>query len=325
MKSFEPFKTDPACVNYENTMTGTARESVSSQGEFTWMLYGFTIPTETECSVGVTVNGSPWFSADAQRDGTAWIVRRTYDPLQPDSLKPLLKLGSNDIAAQSDCGDFKDGTSFLMATMNVLEDSFGEFAGVSVNDGDDFTNTADVKLNLSFDGIIAQVAVSNDGGFPKNQTKVFDYKKNTVDWTLRASTSKLPRKVYVRYRLFADENDGTFGRWEKAVYSDDIILDTEAPVITAMRVNATTSRGTTVLDKVGKALTKVKTVSISAKDDRSGVTSLEFAVSLATNKSVRATYGKPVNLALTKSRNVVYVRALDAAGNTGGWKTLSTK
>jgi hypothetical protein len=325
MKTFEPFKTDAACVNYENTMTGTAKESVSSKGEFTWMLYGYTIPTETECSVGVSVNGMPWFSADAQRDGTAWVVRKTFDASQPDSLKPLLQLGSNELSAKSDCGDFEDGTTYLTAKMNVLEDSFGDFGGVSINDSDDYTNTAEVKLNLSFDGIIAQVAVSNDGGFPRSQTKVFDYKENTVDWTLRASTSKLPRKVYVRYRLFAAENDGTFGQWEKFVYSDDIILDAEAPVITTMRVNSTTSRGTTVLDKVGIALTKVKNISISAKDNMSGVEALEFAIAPASGKSVRATYGKPINLALTKSRNVVYVRAVDAAGNSGAWKALSTK
>ncbi len=325
MKTFEPYKSDPACLNFENTMTGTVRESVSSKGELTWMLYGYTIPTETKCSVGVSVNGMPWFSADAQRDGTAWVVRKSYDPSQADSLKPLLQLGRNELAAQSDCGDFSDGTTYLTAQMNVLQDSFGDFGGVSINDGDDYTSSAEVKLNLAFDGIIAQVAVSNDGGFPKNQTRVFTYKENTVPWTLRATTSKLPRKVYVRYRLFAAENDGKFGQWEKFVYSDDIILDAESPVITSMRVKSTTSRGTTVLDKVGKALTKVKTISVSAKDDRSGVVALDFAISPASSKSVRATFGKPINLALTKSRNTVYIRAVDAAGNTGAWKPINTK
>lgn len=325
MKTFEPFKTNAACINFENTMTGTVRESVASKGEFTWMLYGYTIPTDTVCSIGVSVNGLPWFSADAERDGTAWLVRKTFDPSQPDVLKPLLQLGSNEFAAQSDCGDFADGTTYLAAQVNVLQDSYGDFGGVSVNDGDDYTNSTDVRLNLSFDGIVAQVAISNDGGFPKNQTKVFDYKENTVQWSLRASTSKLPRKVYVRYRLFADENDGTFGRWEKAVYSDDIILDSEAPVITTMRVSSTSSRGSIVIDKVGKALTKVKTVSISAKDNRSGVESLEFAINPTSTVTARASYGKPINLALTKSRNTLYVRAVDVAGNTGAWKAINTK
>jgi hypothetical protein len=325
MKTFEPNKTDDACLSFENTMTGTVRESVASMGEFTWQLYGKTIPEATTCSVSVSVNGQPWFSANAEPLGVVWLVRKTFDPELEDGLKPLLTRGANELSAQSDCGEFSDGSQSLTANLNVLQDSFGEFGGVSINDGDDFTNTSSVNLNLSFDGIVAQVAVSNDGGFPKSQTQVFDYKDNTVAWKLRASTSKLPRKVYIRYRLFADANDGTLGRWEKQVYSDDIILDEIAPVITAMRVSSTTSRATTVLDQVSKARTKVKAITITAKDDLSGLARLDISAQLGTGAIVKAAYGSTIKLALTNSRNTVYVRAVDAVGNTSAWKALSTK
>jgi hypothetical protein len=325
MKTFEPNKTDDACLSFENTMTGTVRESVASMGEFTWQLHGKTIPEATACSVSVSVNGQPWFIANAEPLGVVWLVRKTFDPELEDGLKPLLKLGANELSAQSDCGEFSDGPQSLTANLNVLQDSFGEFGGVSINDGDDFTNSASVNLNLSFDGIVAQVAVSNDGGFPKSQTQVFDYKDNTVIWKLRASTSKLPRKVYIRYRLFADANDGTLGIWEKQVYSDDIILDDISPVITATRVSSTASRATTVLDNVSKARTKVKAITITAKDDLSGLARLDISAQLGTGAIVKAAYGSTIKLALTNSRNTVYVRAVDAVGNTSAWKALSTK
>jgi hypothetical protein len=171
----------------------------------------------------------------------------------------------------------------------------------------------------------SQTALSNDGGFSKSQTQIFDYTDNTIAWNLRTSTSKLPRKVYIRYRLFADANDSTLGRWEKQVYSDDIILDEAAPVITGMRVSATTSRATTVLDQVSKARTKVKAITITAKDDRSGVAGLDFTAQPGTGKIVKASYGSTIKLALTNSRNTVYVRVVDAVGNTSAWKALSTK
>ena len=325
MKTFEPNKTNFACVSFENTMVGTVRESVASMGEFSWQLYGNTIPEQTECSVDVSVNGRHWFSADAERFGVMWLVRKTYDAELEDSLKPLLTRGVNELSSQSDCAEFTDGNASLTATINVLQDSYGEFGGVSINDGDDFTNSTAVNLNLSFDGIVAQVAVSNDGGFSKSQTQIFDYKDNTIAWNLRASTSKLPRKVYIRYRLFADANDSTLGRWEKQVYSDDIILDEAAPVITGMRVSSTTSRATTVLDQVSKARTKVKAITITAKDDRSGVAGLDFTAQPGTGKIVKASYGSTIKLALTNSRNTVYVRVVDAVGNTSTWKALSTK
>jgi hypothetical protein len=325
MKTFEPNKSNFACESYQNKMTGTVRESIASMGEITWMLHGKTIPETTTCSVAFSVNGRPWFSADAERMEVLWLVRKTFDPELEDSLKPLLTRGMNEISSQSDCGDFSDGSQALAANLNVMQDSFGSFGGVSINDGDDFTNTASVNLNLSFDGIVAQVAVSNDGGFPKNQTQVFDYKDNTVPWTLRASTSKLPRKVYIRYRLFADANDGTLGRWEKQVYSDDIILDNVAPVITSMKVSSTASRATVVLDKVSKARTKVRAISIAAKDDRSGVSHLEITSQVASGAIVKADYGSTIKLALTNSRNTIYVRVADAVGNKSAWKALSTK
>ena len=115
MKTFAPNYASEACLSFTNTMTGTVRESVASMGEFTWQLHGKTIPENTTCSLSVSVNGQPWFRADAEPLGSVWFVSKPFDPELEDTLKPLLKRGVNELSSQSDCGEFSDGSQSLTA------------------------------------------------------------------------------------------------------------------------------------------------------------------------------------------------------------------
>lgn len=325
MKTFEPHKFDDACLSFENTMRGTVRDSVAHQGVATWVLAGPTIPSETQCDVSISVNNEPWLIGHAEVEFSQLRVESSDFSDSQDSLKRLLHLGRNTISSVANCGTFDAGNMSLSTEVDVLQVSFGEFAGVSINDGEDFTNTTEVKLNLSFDGIIAQVAVSNDGGFASAQTQVFDYKENTVTWKLRSSTSKLPRKVYVKYRVFADANDGTLGKWEKEVYSDDIILDEIAPTISFVKTSIGSGRSTISLDRVGISQTKIRVLNVGAVDDKSGVSHLQVSIATKGAPVIDAPSAKPFKVSLKKSRNQIFVRPVDSAGNVGSWKTVSTK
>ncbi|MFM5903873.1 MAG: hypothetical protein ACKOOD_02165 [Microbacteriaceae bacterium] len=325
MKTFEPHKSDEACLGAENTMRGTVRDSVAHQGVVSWMLYGKTIPTETQCSVTFYVNQQLWMTASVSNESGFAYFTNEHDVFSQESLKSLLHLGRNILTSSADCGSFTDGTMNLNTEVDVLQDSFGEFSGVSINEGDDFTNTTEVKLNLSFDGIVAQVAVSNDGGFAKSQTQVFDYKDNTVTWKLRSSTSKLPRKVYVKYRLFDAANDSSLGKWEKEVYSDDIILDEIAPTISFIKTSVGTGRSLISLDRVGITQTKIRVLYVNADDDKSGVSHLQVSTALKGAPIFDVPTGKSFKVSIKKSRNQIFIRPVDSAGNVGSWRAVSTK
>jgi hypothetical protein len=179
-------------------------------------------------------------------------------------------------------------------------------------------------LNLSFDGVIAQVAVSNDGGFAKAHTQIFDYQNNTITWKLRSSTTKLPRKVYVRYRSYDAANDSSYGAWNKEVYSDDIILDEVAPTISVVRASVSTGRPAVKLESRGYLPGKINTVRVTADDDRSGVAGYQVS---AAPRGMRVYFVKTSNfkVMIPFNRKVLYVRAVDGAGNHGVWRQVSTK
>lgn len=325
MATFEPNVAAPACENYTQTNLGTVRESVAHLGVVGWAMYGNEIPTETVCEVEFQVNEQPWFSETVSNANGSWYTTGPNNGASQEALKALLKLGRNILTSVSDCGEFTRGSMKLSGPLDVLQDSFGEFSGVSINEGEDFTNTTDVKLNLSFDGIISQVAVSNDGGFAKAHTQVFDYKENVITWRLRSSTSKLPRKVYVKYRLFDAANDGTRGAWEKTVYTDDIILDETPPVISFIRTTVTTARSTITLDRVSLSQLKVRVINLTADDDKSGVSHYQVSTALRNAPVLDVPTGKPFRVGVKKSRTQIFVRAVDSAGNKGVWKSISTR
>lgn len=211
-------------------------------------------------------------------------------------------------------------------TLDVHEESYGQFDGVSVNDAADYTNTPYVNVNLSFSGLIAEVAISNDAGFPKTQTKVFAYKNNTVPWVLRSNAGeKTPRKIYVKYRAFSELNSGVPGKWHLETFSDDIILDMAAPVISQASLSTSKAKPFLTLDSKFKGSRKTVQLSITGKDDKSGVGQVQVSAVAGTTGAVSYKYKKLNTLSVAKTAKKVFVRLKDNAGNWAEWREVKLK
>ncbi|MFM2184808.1 MAG: hypothetical protein RIS55_456 [Actinomycetota bacterium] len=211
-------------------------------------------------------------------------------------------------------------------TLDVHEESFGQFDGVSVNDAADYTNSPYVNVNLSFTGLISEVAISNDAGFPKSQTKVFPYKNNTVSWMLRSNPGeKTPRKIYVKYRAFSELNNGSPGKWHLETFSDDIILDMAAPVISQANLRTSTAKAYLELDSKYKGSRKTVQLSITGKDDRSGVGHVQVSPVAGLTGAVTYKYKKLNTLSVAKAAKRVFVRLKDNAGNWAKWREAKLK
>ncbi len=327
-KNFGDHATDEACASIETKYRAITSESLASKGKLTWWLVGPEVSAQERCRVAITVNGlevAILNAEPAKPEGGYTLVQLESSPELEQKVSAALHLGKNEISAIPDCSTLDLQDLLLTSELEVHQDSWGEFDGVSINDGEEFTNSRDVKLNLSFSGMVAQVAVSNDGGFPKSQTQIFDVVNNTVDWTLKASTPlQMSRKVYVRYRVYDYTNDGALGAWQKTTYSDDIILDTTAPVITKASITNVSRGSYRLLDRVGLALRKLKRVQLSARDDKTGVSEYQISTSAKPTEAVSAGFGQATVVAVSKSRKTVFVRAKDGAGNWSAWKSVAT-
>ena len=178
----------------------------------------------------------------------------------------------------------------------------GLFPGVSIDDGALATNTEDVSLNLSWDGIADKVAISNDGGFAQSRTVIREITTNMTKWKLSAAAGeRLPKIVYVRYHYASG--------WSGS-YTDDIILDTVPPTISSASVDGT---------RVKKA-----TLRISAKDNRTSVARVMVASAKSGGKRATAKYSSKVIIKFSAS-DAKFVRVQDGAGNWSKWKALTTK
>jgi hypothetical protein len=173
--------------------------------------------------------------------------------------------------------------------------------GVTVNNGAQYTNDKNVKVNLKFPAGTTQVLLSNDGGFlaPQAFTPAAE-----VSWTLDSSgPERLPKTVYVRFLLsgFASET-----------FTDDIILDEIAPKVSSASV-------TPAAGAANAAASKRYTVKVKASDSNSGVDKVQ----------VTANKKKPGKLLAYKRKLTVrlatrpkYLRARDRAGNFSRWRRL---
>lgn len=170
---------------------------------------------------------------------------------------------------------------------------------VSINGGDNFTDTTDVTLHVTAPRSATTVTVSNDGGFSPSQT--FDV-ADRIPWTLRSSgADRLPKTVYVRFDS------------SPAVYTDDIILDQTAPEVSRARLSTGDQR-----HSVGPTTDRARrTLRVAATDNRSGVRRLQY-------NRVRASTGAHTlrfrRIVTIRSGPVVYVRVRDGAGNWSAWR-----
>lgn len=118
---------------------------------------------------------------------------------------------------------------------------------------------------------------------------------------------KFTKVVYVR--LLAPGLDAG------QTYSDDVILDTEAPVIESAEVSPTTSSAATLAAAKTRLLIRIK-----ARDNRSGVRELQLSQSR--RKVVASTkYKKRVRVQVPQAKAKNYwVRVRDGAGNWSKWR-----
>jgi photosystem II stability/assembly factor-like uncharacterized protein len=89
---------------------------------------------------------------------------------------------------------------------------------ISINQGDLFTNSTSVVLNLTAPPGTTEVIISNDGGFSGANWEPFTAQK---PWTITSyGDNAIPRTVYSKFKT----NGIVSGQ-----YQDDIVLDTTAP------------------------------------------------------------------------------------------------
>lgn len=140
----------------------------------------------------------------------------------------------------------------------------GTRTGVTINNGAEATNTTAVSLRIRKPSGATAVLISNDGSFDA-PTQVPVAANDTYAWTLDARGSqRRARVVYVRFVGPGIDADQT--------YSDDILLDTTAPTVTAATVNS-------------RAATKVATARVAAKDTGSGVQRIQYSAKKSAKKA----------------------------------------
>ena len=200
-------------------------------------------------------------------------------------------------------------TSTATTTIDVRKSPPSGEPGVSIIDGAAYTNSKSVKLNLVWPEYATEARISNDGGFAASKTQTKDLAAS-IDWDLDDSVKGIYTKVvYVRFNGVTDTTK---------TYSDDIILDTTAPVIDV--VSAATVSGSVA-------------ISLKATDDITGVNMVQITNGTATViKDYATNFSIPLaDLLLSVSSMGVQklaateigLRVSDNAGNWSAYKVLS--
>ncbi len=178
------------------------------------------------------------------------------------------------------------GVSSTVTTVSV--------GSVSINSGAAYATATRVKLTLVVPTNAAKMRVSNDGGF----TGITAVDASTsVDHDLVASTSSVSRTVYV---VFLDASGNALGQ----IYTDDIVLDTSKPSITADMIVAG-PRAT--INPVFQDDSGIETWFVTSDTSTPG-SPIEPSV---LSRSVEARVGQ-----------TLYVRVVDKAGNSSEWLEL---
>ncbi len=207
-----------------------------------------------------------------------------------------------------DCGAL--GTARWTRPYTVVPDSpQGRDPGVSINDGADFTNDPDVKLHLGWKvWPLDKVKVSNDGGFAPSKTRVFDLVNGEpIPWRLVVlGNERLPKTVYVRFH-----SPSAGGGWQPETFTDDIVLDTVVPQILSV---------TLLAPGAASLAASRRSLRIKAKDNRSGVKSVQISSGKPRKKAKVVKYRKAVP---APGSGRLYVRVRDGAGNWSRWRGVA--
>ena len=174
----------------------------------------------------------------------------------------------------------------------------GRPIGVSINDGDQYTNDPHVTVFASWPSFGTNMLLANDGGFTKAIS--FPVAAQTP-WLLDSSgPERLPKTVYIRY---------VGGVQTSETFTDDIILDQTPPKVLAAALPPATGAAS-----ASKA--KLIPLRVKAKDNVSGV----GAMQITTSKRKPGKFRKYRAVTNVKPAKAYYVRVRDRAGNLSRWR-----
>jgi hypothetical protein len=212
---------------------------------------------------------------------------------------------------------------------------------VSVNDGDEFTSSTNVKVFIQGPtlwngtmGAATRAELSNDGGFKTSTFFDLSGGKGTVDWVLQSSREGTFTKiVYVRFW-------NCYGNLahNSSPLTDDVILDNTSPMIVSTNLVRTSAT-------IGVAASRINESSIKkdgfrliviGSDSISGVGSVEVrigssreSVMVPINGPFQSASGRFIKtktiLKLSTASKRLKVRCLDRAGNVSKWKSVTVK
>jgi YVTN family beta-propeller protein len=221
----------------------------------------------------------------------------------------FVSTGDCTINADQSGGQGWDAATQVQRTFTILPSPPSGEVGVSINSGDSYTNSKSVLLNLIWPEYATEARVSNDGGFASAKTSVLKLAPS-VKWELDDSVKGVYTKVvYVRFSGIGDTAKS---------YTDDIILDTTAPVVESSTATGA-SGAIEVTLKATDDITGVDKVQI-----KNGTTTVtrEYSteISVSENEIGLTVSSAGVRKMATTS---IDISVSDKAGNWSTFKTLS--
>lgn len=164
--------------------------------------------------------------------------------------------------------------------------------GVTINNGDKFTNKRKVTVSPVWPVFATTALISNDGGFREPDSFPLAAE---IEWKLASSGSeRLPKTIYVRFQ------EGTAGR---ETYQDDIVLDLTKPTL------------------LSAALSEDGGLRVRARDMTAGVGAVQVAAQVGEPTRWRA-YRPRIKL---RRRGPILVRVRDRAGNVSRWLRVAPR
>lgn len=213
--------------------------------------------------------------------------------------------GAVDVAVRvtSDLG----GVRTVSKHVDVLPSPPPGPVGVSINGGDQYTNSPRVEVRVRWPRYASDLWLSNDGGFdPFVQQPV----EEGISWRLRSSgPERLPKTIYVRF-LGGDSGPET--------YQDDIILDQTAPRLESAIIENESGAVASVSRRARRGMT----LRLAASDRVSGIGRMQIATRKATPGKWKR-FRRRVHL--TPVSRPIFVRVRDRAGNASRWRRASLR
>jgi DNA-binding beta-propeller fold protein YncE len=225
------------------------------------------------------------------------------------SMVTIAAIGDCSINANQSGGSGWDAAPQVTQTFTILPSPPVGEAGVSIKNGDPYSNTKQVTLNLIWPEYATSARISNDGGFAVSKTQTKDLAAS-IDWELDDSIKGIyPKVVYVRFNGVVNTTQ---------TYSDDIILDTSPPVVESSSAAAVSGSIDLTLkatdDITGVDKVQIKNGATTVTKDYAAKVSVPLADLLLSVSSMGVQ-----KLAATS----VEIRVSDKAGNWSAYMPLS--